>query len=65
MRTVGAPGGKIMPLGPGIGATQLEWRVWSVIRAAGMFEMSTVGAQGGMIIPGPAGTQPGSMHGIV
>ena len=52
------------PLGPGIGATQLECRVGSLIRAAGMLAMSTVG-QPMMIMPGPPGTQPGSMHGMV
>jgi hypothetical protein len=52
------------PMGPGMGATQLACRVGSFTRAAGLLEMSTVGAPI-MIIPGPAGMQPGSMQGMV
>ncbi len=54
----------IIPVGEGIGATQEACKVWSVIRAAGMPPINTVG-EPWMIMPGPAGTQPGSMQGIV
>jgi len=63
-RTVGQPGGRIFPDGPGIGATQLACKVGSFIRAAGLLLMSTVGDPI-IIIPGPPGTQPGSMQGMV
>lgn len=61
---MGQPGGRIFPDGPGIGATQLECKVGSFIRAAGLLLMSTVGDPI-IIIPGPPGTQPGSMQGMV
>lgn len=64
MRTVGQPGGKIDPEGLGIGATHDECSVGSFTRAAGLLAMRTVG-EPMRIIPGPPGTQPGSMHGIV
>ena len=51
-------------MGPGIGATQLLCVVISAILAAGMPPMITV-AEPNEIIPGPAGTQPGNMHGTV
>jgi len=53
-----------MPIGLGMGATQDECRVWSVTRAAGILLINTVGLPI-MIIPGPAGMHPGSMHGMV
>ncbi len=62
--TVGQPGGKIFPTGDGIGATQLACSVMSLIRAAGSIPMSTL-VEAFMTIPGPAGTHPGNMQGIV
>ena len=56
MRTVTAPGGRILPVGLGIGKTQLGCRVISLMRAAGMPPIITV-IEVIMIIPGPAGTQ--------
>lgn len=53
-----------MPVGPGIGATQLTWVVISPTRAAGRFSISTV-AEPREIIPGPAGTQAGRIQGWV
>jgi hypothetical protein len=64
MITVTQPGGMICPIGLGIGATHDECRVWSPTRAAGRLLISTV-VEPIMIMPGPAGTQPGSKHGIV
>lgn len=64
MMTVGQPGGRIFPTGLGIGATQLVCAVMSLIRAAGMLPIKTV-AEPFAIIPGPAGTHPGNMHGRV
>ena len=58
MITVGHPGGKIFPVGDGIGATQAGCAVMSPTRAAGRFEMSTV-MEPLAIMPGPAGTQGG------
>lgn len=52
----------ILPTGPGIGATQLVWTVMSMARAAGSFMTMTV-AEPLAIMPGPPGTQPGSMQG--
>ena len=43
INTVGAPGGMIVPVGLGIGATQAACVVISPTRAAGIFAMSTVG----------------------
>lgn len=54
--TVGQQGGRILPTGDGIGATQLTCAVISPIRAAGIFEIITV-ADPIEIMPGPAGTQ--------
>jgi len=62
--TVGQPGGKILPTGLGIGATQLAWVVRSLTRAAGKPPIKTV-ADPMLTIPGPAGTQPGSIQGVV
>ena len=64
MSTVGQQGGRIFPVGLGIGATQLGWLVISLRRAAGMLPMSTV-PEPMVIIPGPAGTHAGSMQGTV
>ena len=62
--TVGQPGGRIFPVGPGMGATHATWDVKSPTRAAGIFPISTV-AEPLAIIPGPPGTQPGRRHGVV
>ncbi len=51
-------------MGLGIGATQPVWAVMSPTRAAGMFSISTV-PDPRAIIPGPLGTQPGSVQGVV
>jgi hypothetical protein len=64
MITVTQPGGMICPIGLGIGATHEECSVWSPTRAAGRLLISTV-VEPIMIMPGPAGTQPGSRQGIV
>ncbi len=52
MSTVGQQGGRIFPVGLGIGATQLGWAVISPMRAAGMLPMSTVKEPSAMI-PAP------------
>lgn len=62
--TVGQPGGRIFPVGPGMGATQEECSVMSPTRAAGSPPMRTV-PDACMIIPGPPGTHPGSRQGPV
>ena len=62
--TVGQPGGKIFPTGLGIGATQVGWLVKSPTRAAGNPPIMTV-ADPLATMPGPPGTQPGSMQGVV
>jgi hypothetical protein len=62
--TVGQPGGRILPVGPGIGATQEECIVMSPTRAAGSPPIITV-VEAIAIMPGPPGTQPGSRHGPV
>ena len=62
--TVGQPGGKIFPTGLGIGATQVGWLVRSPTRAAGNPPIMTV-ADPRATMPGPPGTQVGSMHGVV
>ena len=54
----------IWPIGLGIGATQEACSVWSPTRAAGILLISTVTLPI-MINPGPAGMQPGNMHGMV
>ncbi len=64
MSTVGQQGGRILPVGLGIGATQLAWLVMSPRRAAGKPPMSTV-ADPLAIIPGPPGTHVGSEQGTV
>lgn len=64
MITVGQPGGKIFPVGLGIGATHAVWLVMSPIRAASRLLIFTV-ADPFAIIPGPPGAHPGSMHGLV
>src|SRR6266568_7038084 len=64
MITVGQPGGKILPVGLGMGATHAECIVISLTRAAGMLPIKTV-ADPLAIIPGPPGTQPGSKQGLV
>lgn len=53
-----------MPVGLGMGATQVAWLVMSPTRAAGRLQINTVGDPFAMM-PGPPGTQPGSMHGVV
>lgn len=60
--TVGQPGPMTLPVGEGIGATQLACAVMSLTRAAGSLPIITV-MEPRVIIPGPPGTQPGSMHG--
>jgi hypothetical protein len=61
---VGQQGGRIFPVGIGIGATHDAWAVMSPALAAGMLPINTV-ADPSEIIPGPAGTQEGSEHGAV
>ncbi len=62
--TVGQPGGMISPVGLGIGATQAACSVMSPTRAAGRPQIVTV-ADPFEMMPGPPGTHPGSMHGLV
>jgi hypothetical protein len=62
--TVGAPGGRILPVGAGNGATQDVCEVMSFTRAAGLPPINTVGAPTTMV-PGPPGIQPGSIQGVV
>lgn len=62
--TVGQPGPMIRPTGLGIGPTQTGWLVMSFSLAAGKPPIITV-LEPLEIIPGPPGTQPGSMHGRV
>lgn len=54
----------ILPVGLGMGATQLVCAVISPRRAAGILPIITV-PEPMEIIPGPAGTQPGNRQGIV
>ena len=61
--TVAQPGPVMMPLGPGMGPTQLGWVVGSPTRAAGRPPIVTV-AEPFAIIAGPPGTQ-GSVQGVV
>ena len=63
MLTVGHPGGITFPTGAGIGATHDMCAVMSFTRAAGIFPIITV-VEPIAIIPGPAGTHDGSMHGV-
>jgi len=51
-------------VGIGIGPTQDAWAVMSPARAAGMLPIRTV-VEPREIIPGPAGTQLGSVQGVV
>ena len=53
-----------LPTGAGIGATQDGWDVRSFNRAAGIICTFTV-IDPLVIMPGPAGTHPGSMQGAV
>lgn len=62
--TVGQHGGRTLPTGLGIGATQLACAVMSFALAAGMLPIMTV-ADPFAIIPGPAGTQLGRLQGTV
>jgi len=62
--TVGHPGGRIFPVGLGIGATQAAWAVRSLTLAAGRPPIMTF-ADPITTVPGPPGTQPGSVHGVV
>ena len=64
INTVGQPGGRIFPVGAGIGAPQLAWAVVSPTRAAGSTPISTVPDPFTMF-PGPPGTQPGNEQGAV
>ena len=59
--TVGQPGGIIVPVGEGIGATHEACAVMSPTRAAGILPTRTV-AEPLAMIPGPAGTQPGRVQ---
>ncbi len=51
----------MVPVGAGMGATQLEWSVVSPARAAGRPPINTV-ADPLRIMPGPAGMHPGSVQ---
>ena len=53
-----------VPVGLGIGATQVACDDMSPTRAAGMLLIRTV-AEPLATMPGPPGTQPGSMQGAV
>src|SRR5690349_16355083 len=64
MMTVGEPGGRMLPVGLGIGATQLENAIMSPTRAAGTPPISTVG-EPIFTTPGPPGTHVGRRHGWV
>ena len=64
MMTVGAPGGRILPVGLGIGATHDANATSSPTRAAGLPPIITV-ADPFETIPGPPGTHGGTMHGPV
>ena len=61
---MGHPGGRILPVGPGIGATQLACAVISPTLAAGRLPSRTV-AEPNATIPGPAGTHGGVVQGVV
>ena len=62
--TVGQPGGRILPVGEGMGATQDACMDMSPTRAAGILPINTV-ADAFAIMPGPPGTHPASMQGVV
>ena len=64
MITVGHPGGRIFPTGPGIGATQLACAVMSFTLAAGKPPTITV-KEPMTTVAGPPGTQAGSVQGVV
>lgn len=61
---MGHPGGRIFPVGLGIGATQPECAVISFTLAAGRLPIRTV-TEPLATIPGPFGTQLGSEQGAV
>ncbi len=62
--TVGQPGGRILPTGAGMGATQEGCAVISFTRAAGMPPISTL-EEPMTTLAGPPGTQPGKVQGVV
>ena len=62
--TVGAPGGMILPVGLGIGATQPVHETMSPTRAAGRPLMITVELPLATM-PGPLGTHGGIVHTLV
>src|SRR4051794_41372770 len=64
MITVGQPGGRTLPVGIGMTATQVACAVMSPTRAAGRPPINTV-IEPSDTKPGPAGTQPASMQGAV
>ena len=64
MMTVGAPGGRILPVGLGMGATHDEKATRSPTRAAGLLPIMTV-AEPMATEPGPPGIHGGTMHGPV
>lgn len=64
MMTVGAPGGRILPVGLGIGATHDVKATRSPTRAAGLPPIITV-IEPIATTPGPPGTHGGTVHGPV
>ncbi len=64
INTVGQPGGRILPVGAGMGATQALCKVMSPTRAAGMPPINTV-AEPMATTPGPPGAQQPSKQGVV
>jgi len=62
--TVRQPGGIIFPTGPGMGATQLGCAVKSLTLPAGNPPIMTVN-EPMTTVPGPPGTQPANVHGVV
>jgi len=64
MITVGQPGGIIFPTGAGIGATQAGCAVKSLTLAAGIPPIMTL-LDPMTTVPGPPGTHPGKVHGVV
>src|SRR5579872_6958857 len=64
MMTVGAPGGRILPVGLGIGATQDGNDIMSLTRAAGRPPNITV-VDPMATIPGAPGMHGGTIHGPV
>ena len=61
---MGHPGGRIVPFGPGMGATQLECMVVSLTLPAGIPPTITVD-EPIITVPGAHGTQPPVRHGPV